>query len=409
MSRSAHYSDLQCSEKSPRSKIYDKSPKQRANQEFNEAIKDVLQHFSHLLKLQEHFFRKVTPGHYLSYDQVYQHPQTGQQITFKRDVYKKDLRMLYKQVRDEIKGLKALFRKKKSREVVNLQALISDKPDGWVVHLKGQNRPSVATPNLVNYLSNENFGTVNPPQYDASGNLMVQPSGARLIDGLKILKSGYGLKAAFALLFFHAIRVADVMGGPGGHQDDENHRKNYFTPAMRSAFGTNVTPYRYACWGPNGFETGEQEGVKIPNIEGGFDMGGRTYSYVPMSTIQYLASGKYSKGPEVRINDQMAHLTVVQTILNLNIKDNDDLEPAQGAYFENPANVEEAVREYLYARDVRQLWVEGMKPKTDLRRKAKRKSPRSSSSSSARSGSASPLLGGRGGRRGVYNGSASPL
>lgn len=327
--------------------IKQKSPKQRANQEFNEHIKQILLYYNNLNRLQDYFNHNVPPGHFLKYEQQYEDGSS-----FTAEVTKKDIRALYYQLRNMIKGLKILFRRKKNRNIVDLSLLLQQKPNGWVQLLKGQNRPSVASPALVKYLASEDFGTVNPPQYDVSGNLTVAPSGQKLIDKLPSLKAGYGLKAAFALLFFHAIRVADVTGSSGGHKDDSNHRLNYFTNAMLSAFGTGNTPYIYA------------NGVKAPNPSNGKE-----------STIDYLIAHRYQN--EGTITRQFVHLTVVQTILNLNIQDIEDLSNQQVNYINNFLNVEKFVLEYLLAKEVRTEWAKGMKPKTDLRRKAMRKTPRS--------------------------------
>lgn len=368
--------------------VRQKSPKQRANQEFNEEIKVILDNYANLTRLQEYFFRNIKPGHYMNFKQTYENG-----VTVEYDITKKDIRGLFLQLRNRIADLKSLFRKKKCRSVLDLNLILDPetRPENWTLLLKGQNRVSVATGNLVDYLKSEDFGTVNPPQYDSNGRQISPPSGATLASQLPILTSGYGLKAAFALLFFHAIRVADVTGNGGGHLDDTDHRKNYFTPAMLEAFGTGITPYRYTKYGPNGqIIEGEEDGVKIPNTSAnGYQLGGTVFEQVRESTIDYLANGKYkdkystirSGGRDVRsglrLTREYAHLTTVQTILNLNIKDSDnDLSTTETLYWENPQNVENAIREYLDARDVRTAWAEALKPVSDIRRKMMRNSPR---------------------------------
>jgi len=372
--------------------VRQKSPKQRANQEFNEEIKAILDNYANLSRLQEYYFRHIKAGHYMQFKQTYEKPEGGK-VEVSYDVTKKDIRGLYLQLRNRIAGLKNLFRKKKCRSVLDLNLILdpNTRPENWPLLLKGQNRVSVATGNLVDYLKTEDFGTVNPPQYDSNGNQISPPSGVTLASQLPVLTSGYGLKAAFALLFFHAIRVADVIGNGGGHLDDSDHRKNYFTPAMLSAFGTGVTPYRYTRYGPNGqVDVNEEDGVKIPNNSPqGYQIGEKVYEQVRESTIDYLANGKYkdkystirSGGRDtrsgLRLTREYAHLTTVQTILNLNIKDSDnDLSTAENIYWDNPKHIEDAIREYLDARDVRTAWADALKPVSDIRRKMMRNSPR---------------------------------
>jgi len=358
-----------------------KSPKQRANQDFNDAVKNILEWYANLTRLQEYFYRNVKSGHHLVYDQIYTVPDGQYHAEYV--VHKKDVRGLYYQLRNKIKDLKLLFRRKKSRETVDLARLITDRPTDWVASLKGQNRPSVATSNLVKYIRSEDFGQVIPPQYDANGRLISEPSGGNLSDSIPLLRDGYGLKAAFALLFFHAIRVADVTGkrtgNGGGHLYDNDHRRNYFTKAMKNAFGTGISPYRYAAWGDtSGNPTaGAMEGLKIPNYyPGGFEIGNEKYGQLKMSTIDYLDNTKYKlHNDDRRITPDYAHLTVVQTILNLNIKDQDDLSQEEKDFWDHDDSIVSAINEYIYARDIRQDWVNGLKPKTDLRRKNMRKSP----------------------------------
>lgn len=370
------------------------SPKARANREFADEVNYILSRFAELVRLQEFFFRNVKPGHYLHYNQNYA-AADGSVDHREYNLTKKDLRGLYAQLRQRIKDLKALFRKKKCRGTVDLALLLDPaaRPADWPLLLKGQNRVSVATPNLVGYLGAEDFGQVNPPRYGADGSQLAGASGGALADRLPILTQGFGLKAAFALLFFHAIRVADVTGRGGGHLDPNDHRKNYFTPAMAQAFGSGITPYRYTRFGENGaVDDSEPDGVKIPNDDpNGYTMNGKTYPQVRQSTIDYLASGKYrgqystirQGGRDVqgdlRLTDEWAHLTTVQTILNLNIKDFDnDLSAAEAAYWDDTNNIASAVAEYIDAKDVRQAWVDALKPVTDIRRKIKRGSPRRS-------------------------------
>lgn len=352
---------------SSESDIDNKSPRQRANLTFYAELKLILNYYANLTRLSEYFHRNVRTSNYLHFEHKFLMPD-GSEQNFEFDITKKDIRGLYLKLRDRIKKLGVLYRQKRTRKVVDLDALLDQNASELARTLKGQNSPVYATEPLIWYMQNENFGTVEPPTYNSEGRIVKMGTGEKLIQRMGELYNGFGLKAAFALMFFHAIRVADTdPDNIGGHKEPGNHRHNYYTEAMLRAFGgSDPTPYYYDRWAANGEDIDRGlEGLRSIN-----------QGEVKANTIDYLINTKYAgKDQEGKITRDYVLLTVIQTILNLNIHTKehiDDNMKEVKAKLENDDDIRAYIGEYLHAKDVRKKWELAAKPKTDLRRKNKR-------------------------------------